>query len=160
MLVAAVLNFIRWLYALVIAALFLLETNPTVSAPEYINIIDAVLNTWIFFVVLVLLFVIGVWKHKGLWSTAQPFMSGPAAAPPMVYAIPQQQYGYGAPQQMAYQPQGWQGQPVQQPQQAYTGHTSVSPVDQQGTLPPQQQQVPTPGPEGQANGFYPREMKA
>lgn len=104
------------------------------------------------FVLLVLLFVIGVRKQKGLWTTHQPWMDNvnqmPAqvipgqgvwvqggAYPPqpqLAYKqYPPQQYAYAVPQQQP-QEQGWvQQQPMQQYSQELYAHHSP-----QGSSPP------------------------
>jgi hypothetical protein len=98
--------------------------------PEAINIVDPILDLWCFFVLLVLLFVIGVRKQKGIWSTSQPWIGGPVP-----YGAQQKENQYPTTQ-MPYQ-----GQPI--PYQQYT-----SPEVQQYTSPeiqqyPQQYQVGT-----------------
>lgn len=99
------------------------------------------------FVILVLLFVIGVRKQKGLWTTHQPWMDNMNQAPtpvvpgvggwvqggayppqPVYQQYPPQQYNYAVPQQQ----QGWvQQQPMQQYPQELQGYHSP-----QGSSPP------------------------
>jgi len=47
---------------------------PEIPAPyQTYDVADPILNDWPMFVALVLIFVIGLRKHTGLWSTAQPW---------------------------------------------------------------------------------------
>lgn len=128
MLVTAILYFIRCLYILIATALWVLGTERQSQA---INIIDPLLSIWPFFVLLVLLFVLGIRRRKGLWTTQQNWMNGAAPGQPPyppggLYAPP--------PPQMGYQGQ-YPGQPMQYPPQ----------------YPPQYQQQPPMG------GAYPQQ---
>ena len=119
------------------------------GTPVAFNAVDPILNSWVMFVILVLLFAIGVRKKKGLWSTHQPWMDNMSQMPP-VQAVPgpggwvqgggypqlqpayqqypPQQYVYAVPQQH----QGWvQQQPMQHYSQELHGHHSP-----QGSSPP------------------------
>jgi hypothetical protein len=107
------------------------------------------------FIVLVLLFVVGIRKKKGLWTTHQPWMDSmnnvhqvaPAQSdwvygggyPPQSQQVyqpyPPQQYVYPMPQE---RPQGWAQQPTQPYAQEVHGHYSPPP----GNSPPY---VPTEG---------------
>ena len=89
----------------------------------------AVFGIWTFFVVLVLLFVIGVRKRNGLWTTQQPWISGNmSAGPPPVQQPVYSEYGVPPPQVQQYhypqyaapppQAQGWYMQQPQQPFEA------------------------------------------
>lgn len=165
LLVASILNFIRRLWGLIYVAVWLLPGKP---GPLAIDIVDPILNVWIFFVVLVLLYVIGVRKAKGLWTIPQPWMRG--AAPPALTGQPlppMSQWGQ-YPQQVVYvQPapgymaqgqsgQGWQGQPQQGGYYYQQAPPQQQPLQQQptGTYSGQPTELPQ---SHVANGFHPQQ---
>ncbi|KAB5566290.1 hypothetical protein GE09DRAFT_732016 [Coniochaeta sp. 2T2.1] len=157
LLVATILLFVRYTWQLVYVATWILPENSS-GTPLAINAVDPILTAWIMFVILVLLFVIGIRKQKGLWTTEQRWMNmppphvtpgqgggwsqGAGVYPPQpVYQqYPPQQYAYAVPQQQPEQQQGWvQQQGLHHPSQEVHGH--VSP---QGSSPPY---VPSPAQE-------------
>jgi hypothetical protein len=131
-LTAAILNFIRLTTEMAITATYGLSEVQK-FAPLYVPyIVRPVLDCIPMFVLLILLFVLGIRKRKGLWSSQAPQQLTPGA--PVMYAVPG-----GQPQQ----PMIWQGQPPQGQQQAYY------PYPQQGY--PQQQP-----PSGYPHAGYPQ----
>ncbi|OIW24633.1 hypothetical protein CONLIGDRAFT_101313 [Coniochaeta ligniaria NRRL 30616] len=140
-LVATILLFVRFTWQLAFVATWVLVDAPE-GQPIAIGVVDPILTAWVMFVILVLLFVIGIRKKQGLWTTHQPWMAnmnqvpGPAvpgqggwvqggAYPPQpqpaYQQYPPQQYAYAMPQQQ----QGWvQQQPMQQYPQALHGQHS------------------------------------
>lgn len=147
-LVAAILQFIRYVWSIAYEATWVLPNN--VSMPLAINAVDPIMSVWTNFVILVLLFVIGIRKQKGLWTTQQPWMNQQVMAPPPQQGgwgqggmYPQQQAVYQYPPQQAYGiPHGW----TQQPHQGEYQHP-------QGGSPPY---VPSPnqGTQEMANGQH------
>lgn len=147
---------------------------PVVQVPT-----DTILYAILWFVILVLLFCIGIRRHNGLWSTEEPWIdgAGPVLAgsqPHMWYGQQQMMYQQGAypPQNtVMYQPQapqpaqyGWQPQPGQQPYQPYQPSSS-SPSEVPGLSPrlaPAGDPAPMlqSGPEIQPPGQVNHEMKA
>ena len=145
-----------------ISATYTLATIHRVS-PIYVDlVVRPLLDALPMFVLLILLFIIGNRKQRGLWSTAQPqwgvagitaaasYAPGGAAPqqPPIIwqgqpyYQYPQQQPMAGYPQQpppagYAYPGYPQSGNPPQQPAQAYT-------PQQQGAPPQQQPGQPQP----------------
>lgn len=142
-----------------------------VGQPLAIGVVDPILTAWVTFVLLVLLFVIGIRKNKGLWTTHQPWMHNVNQVPapvvpgqggwvqggtyppqpqpqPLYQQYPPQQYAYAMPQHQ-HQQQGWvQQQPVPQ-QYSQEVHGAHSP---HGTSPPY---VPTENPAQELpNGGY------
>ncbi|KAL1878031.1 hypothetical protein VTK73DRAFT_8255 [Phialemonium thermophilum] len=149
-LVTTILNLIRYTYMLAYDARYLLGSETRV-VPRGIVIVQAVLDQMILFVLLVLLFVIGIRKRNGLWSTEQPWTKGP-----IVYApVPQQtQAGwvqsapYGAPQQVQGQPLQYQQYPQQYQPYAPQAAVYAMPTQPQPGFPqqgfPQQAWAPQP----------------
>ncbi|KAK2603477.1 hypothetical protein QQS21_004337 [Conoideocrella luteorostrata] len=72
-LVATILDAIRFLLFVVFDATWVI---PKQFAPYSWNAVDAILNTWLRFVILVLLLVIGNRRMNGIWSTVQHWMEG------------------------------------------------------------------------------------
>jgi len=107
LLAATILNFIRTITDMAVAATYSLGP-PMGLTPIYVPyVVVPVLTTIPMFVLLVLLFTIGIRKQKGLWWNQKP---QPQMAPGTVpYVIP----NGTAP------PMVWQGQPVQGQQQPY-----------------------------------------
>jgi len=129
--------------------------------PEYYPIIDGIFNIWMLFIIVVMLFTMGIRKQKGLWSTQQAW-GLPPTAPQAVAPGGQQGYVYGhtaAPVYggTAYQPYAQPNfAPGQQPQQMQP----QMPVYSYGSPPPQQASPPYGAPEVH-NGHQPHhEMKA
>ncbi|KAJ9142447.1 hypothetical protein NKR23_g7242 [Pleurostoma richardsiae] len=151
-LVVTILNFIRYLWSVIYDAAWLL---PQKSTPDAVSVVDPILNIWVFFVLLVLLFVLGCRKEKGLWTTPQPWMGGATVPPalsgqPLAPGVAQQHGGwvqyapgqqivyvqpapvYAAPGQQPVVEQGWQGQqqggyyyPQQMPQMPMQGQEQM-----------------------------------
>lgn len=120
--------FIRCLYILIAIALWVLGTEPQ---PQAISIIDPLLSVWPLFVLLVLLFVLGIRRRKGLWTTQQNWMNG------------------AAPGQPPYPPGGLYAPPL--PQMGYQGQYPGQPMQYPPQYPPQYQQQPPMG------GAYPQQ---
>jgi len=180
-----ILNFVRLLWFLIYAALFLLNPLTVGTTPEFSPIIDGIFDIWIFLIIVVLLFTLAIRKQKGLWSTPQPWnvaipyalapqqpvsMHGQTAMP--VYGgtpyggTAYQQYGQPTLGQGQQPPPGWQPQPVQPQMPVYSQY---GPPPQQQTNPPYAVSHSTgspppatvPAPEPQANGQGPQhELKA
>ena len=133
----------------------MLPAQNTVT-PLYLAIVQPILDTWPVFILLVLLFTMGVRKKDGLWSTQQqqqPWngtgvqvvavpagFNGGVAPQPAWQVQPQQevqQHGQQYPQQYTqqYPPQYYQ----QYPQQ-HTGYAVVHPQ------PSHEMDSPSPGP--------------
>jgi len=118
--VATILWLIRWLWFLIFDAKWELPDD-LIDIPNAYNIVDPIFNVWFFFVVLVLLFVIGMRKQNGLWSSQQGWNMGAGPKPAIVqqpsymYGQPPQPTTYGAGAPVAYahpQQQQQQQQPV------------------------------------------------
>ncbi|KAK9446287.1 hypothetical protein VB005_00132 [Metarhizium brunneum] len=67
-LTVTVLDFVRWTFFLTLYARWLL---PSGASPPWWSLMDAIGNTWIRLVQLVMLLVIGMRKRKGIWTTHQ-----------------------------------------------------------------------------------------
>ncbi len=155
-LVATILDFVRCVWDVAYDATWVLPDQDAVT-PLWLAIVEPILDTWPVFVLLVLLFTMGVRKKDGLWSTQQQQqqqqswngtgvqgVAAPAGfnggfAPQPVWQVqPQvvQQHGQQYPQQYAqqYPPQYYQ----QYPQQ-HTGYSVVQP-------PSHEMDSPSPGP--------------
>ncbi|QPG98283.1 hypothetical protein C2857_007452 [Epichloe festucae Fl1] len=65
-----ILDFVRWTFFLVMYAQWIL---PAAENPVWWNLVDALGNTWIRFVQLVMLLIIGMRRNKGIWTTHQPW---------------------------------------------------------------------------------------
>ncbi|ERS97101.1 hypothetical protein HMPREF1624_06430 [Sporothrix schenckii ATCC 58251] len=161
-LVAVVFWFIRFLWRLVYNAVWLLPTT-TIRTPIWLNVVDPLLNVWTFVITIILLYIVGVRRAGGLWSTPQPwtqFAAGGAYGggyqPGVAPAAPYQYNGYngynagpvppGAP---VYQLQGHDAQ-RQQFHEMPNPAAAVYPQEMyapqlQGSVPPQQYQ-PYPPP--------------
>ena len=124
----------------------------TTGAPMALDIVEPIMDTWPVFILLVLLFTMGLRKRDGLWSTQQQQswtgvqvaaaptgFNGGIALQPVWQVQPQvvQQPGQEYPQQYAqqYPPQYYQ----QYPQQ-HTGYSVVQPQ------PSHEMDSPSPGP--------------
>lgn len=70
-LVATVLDAIRLVLRVVLTAAWIM---PNKDIPYAWNIIDAISNTWLRFVILVLLLIIGNRRQRGVWASVQPWM--------------------------------------------------------------------------------------
>jgi hypothetical protein len=118
-----------------------------VYVPLYSEILSAILDTWVTFVILVLIFAIGCRKRDGLWTTqqppnavfvaaAQPQQGFQQAWPAPQYTAPQgggvQYYPEGAPPQQQMQ-SGWQQQ--QQQAQYYEKSGQNQPAYQSVDIP-------------------------
>ncbi|QUC20537.1 uncharacterized protein UV8b_04778 [Ustilaginoidea virens] len=68
----AVLDFIRWTLFVILYAQFIL---PASDSPWWWTLVDALGNTWLRFVQLVLLLIIGMRRKKGIWTTHQRWMA-------------------------------------------------------------------------------------
>jgi hypothetical protein len=77
--VSAVLFLLRNTWELAYYATWIL---PKKRVPQYVLVVDPILDAWVTFVILVLIFVIGCRKRKGLWSTDQAWMSQNGNAQP------------------------------------------------------------------------------
>jgi hypothetical protein len=64
-LVATVLNLVRNTWELAFDITWVISGK---SQPEYVRVVDPILDVWTTFVVLVLIFAIGCQNEKGLWS--------------------------------------------------------------------------------------------
>ena len=86
-----VLDFIRWLSYLILYAAWVL---PVKEVPQCWAVVGALLDTWVRFVILVLLLVIGARKVKGIWLTQRTWNVGLNMGPPpqMMMPPPPQQY--------------------------------------------------------------------
>ncbi|KAK4452644.1 hypothetical protein QBC34DRAFT_293220 [Podospora aff. communis PSN243] len=122
-LVATILNFIRLTTEMALTATYGLSEVQRI-APLYVPyIVRPVLDCIPMFVLLILLFVLGMRKQKGLWSNQAPQQPAPGA--PVMYAVPggqpQPMIWQGQPQgqQQAYYPPPQQGYPQQQPPSGY-----------------------------------------
>ncbi|KAG9249498.1 uncharacterized protein F5Z01DRAFT_754429 [Emericellopsis atlantica] len=113
LLFAALLNFSRWMWLLVVSALWILPDRPVIPSTNgtsyggnaFLDIID-------FAIIVIILFSISVLKKKGLWTTLQPWMGG---VPPVMVVRQYPAYGQlQVPGQVGYYPNGYLG-----PQQAY-----------------------------------------
>ncbi|KAG6040231.1 hypothetical protein E4U41_001208 [Claviceps citrina] len=71
-LTVTVLDFIRWTFFVVLYAQWIL---PSLDNPWWWNLVDALGNTWIRFLQLVLLLMIGIRRRKGIWTTHRPWMA-------------------------------------------------------------------------------------
>ncbi|KAG5990271.1 hypothetical protein E4U52_004744 [Claviceps spartinae] len=76
-LIITILDFIRWIFFVILYSHWIL---PALDNPWWWNLIDALGNTWIRFVQLCLLLIIGMRKRKGIWTTHQPWIPCDAAA--------------------------------------------------------------------------------
>ncbi|KAH8695154.1 hypothetical protein BGW36DRAFT_382207 [Talaromyces proteolyticus] len=120
-LVATILSLLRYSWAIAIDTAWEL---PNVTMPlVYADIVDPIINIWTFFVILVLLFVIGRRKQDGVWSTPQQWMSPdimsqPGGQPPQQWMNPDivPQYVEQPPQPVIWQSQ----QPIAHPSEIYT----------------------------------------
>ncbi|OAA44178.1 hypothetical protein NOR_03906 [Metarhizium rileyi] len=61
-----ILDFVRWTFFLTLYARWLLPAGAT---PPWWSMMDAIGNTWLRFVQLVLLLVIGIWRKQGIWTS-------------------------------------------------------------------------------------------
>lgn len=169
LLTASLLNFIRMTAEMAITCTYYLRPDWRFRIiPLYVPyIVRPVLDCTPMFVLLILLFVIGIRKQRGLWSTQQPQPQqwAPGMQPYVVPVQPGQQQpmiwqgqpplqGYYYPQQQMGQVGGGYphaGYPVQQqppqtgqvyPHQGYVQQPEVAPQTQQ---PPQVQEQKAPG---------------
>ncbi|KAL1984537.1 hypothetical protein VTN96DRAFT_9037 [Rasamsonia emersonii] len=99
-LVTGILFLLRNTWDLAYDATWLLPKRIT---PEYTIVVDGVLDAWVTFVLLVLVFVIGCRKQRGLWSTQQPWMTYDVNAP-VVRQQTAQTYMPPPPVQQGYGP--------------------------------------------------------
>jgi hypothetical protein len=78
-LVATVLDVVRWIVLIVLLAGWVM---PNIPPPVEWTAIDPLLNSWVRFVIVVLLLGVGRRRYGGIWSTTQPWMQGnePVAA--------------------------------------------------------------------------------
>ncbi|KAG6154216.1 hypothetical protein E4U37_002297 [Claviceps purpurea] len=76
-LIITILDFIRWIFFVILYSHWIL---PALDNPWWWNLIDALGNTWIRFVQLCLLLIIGMRRRKGIWTTHQPWMPCDASA--------------------------------------------------------------------------------
>ncbi|KAK0616483.1 hypothetical protein B0T14DRAFT_247612 [Immersiella caudata] len=146
-LAAAILNLVRMTTEMALTATYGLPESRVIAPVHVPFVVRPILDCIPMFVLLVLLFVIGIRKKKGLWSgqVAQQ-QQQPAPGGPVIYVAPSGQPGQP--------PMVWQGQPVQgqqqpyypYPQQGYAGY----PQQQQ-----QQQQQPQQPPSGYPHSGYP-----
>ena len=148
LLVAAIFNFIRYLYYVIYDGLFILPEYTLYDTGLYIWIVDAIFNNWFFLVVMALLYAMASKRAGGLWSTAQPW-TAPMPAGYTPYGQQQQQY--------PPQPQtGYQYTAPMPPHQ--NGFTNGSPPPQmqmqQPYIPPQGPYQPPQGPYQPPQGSY------
>lgn len=69
------LSLLRYTYAVAEDARWII---PETGEPIVVyGVVDELLFVWVFFVILVLILVIGARKQRGLWSKAQPWMTAP-----------------------------------------------------------------------------------
>ncbi|KAG6009011.1 hypothetical protein E4U21_003342 [Claviceps maximensis] len=67
-LIITILDFVRWTLFVVLYARWIL---PSADNPWWWNLVDALGNTWLRFMQLVLLLIIGMRRRKGIWTTQQ-----------------------------------------------------------------------------------------
>lgn len=125
-LVASIFWFLRFLWHLIYNAIWLLPEN-SIGAPLWFNVADPLLNVWLFFVTLLLLYILAARRAGGLWSTAQPWTHFGGGYPNQEYGVaqPYQYAGYNnnVNSQYAPVPQGPAYQmPNPQQQQQYPQH--------------------------------------
>ncbi|KIH93580.1 hypothetical protein SPBR_04242 [Sporothrix brasiliensis 5110] len=152
-LVAVVFWFIRFLWRLVYNAVWLLPPT-TMYTPLWLNVVDPLLNVWTFVITIILLYIVGVRRAGGLWSTPQPWtqfaadgMYGGGYQPGVAPAA-------GAP----YQYNGYNGYNVKNNNANYGPVPPGAPVYQlPGHEAPRQQFHEMPNP---AAAVYPQEMYA
>jgi hypothetical protein len=121
-LVTTILNVIRCTWNVAYDATWINPDKPR-ALPLALAIVQPILSTWPFFVLLVLLFAMGVRKKDGLWSTGQPWAgngvhvayapAGPGGAAPGAQQL--QPQAYAQPQQM--QQPVWRAVPASEVQQ-------------------------------------------
>ncbi|KAG6014185.1 hypothetical protein E4U54_005709 [Claviceps lovelessii] len=70
--VITILDFMRWTFFVILYVRWIL---PSSDSPWWWNLIDAIGNTWLRFIQLVLLLMIGMRRTKGIWTTHQPWMA-------------------------------------------------------------------------------------
>jgi hypothetical protein len=134
-LVATILAIVpRALWNVILNAMLIYGEIYSLSDPLFQVPMHIVFDIVVWFIILMLLFVVGIRRHNGLWTIEQPWMNGLAPAPGLAHGsggqpqlwygqqqmMYQQGAGYGAPDQaMYYQPPshqagqyGWQSQAV------------------------------------------------
>jgi hypothetical protein len=70
-LAASLLNLTRYTWEFYYAICYLINYNPLTFAPQYIEVVDPVLYTWVTVSIFGLLMAIGFKKRNGLWSQQQ-----------------------------------------------------------------------------------------
>ncbi|CAK7206568.1 hypothetical protein SEUCBS139899_009364 [Sporothrix eucalyptigena] len=96
LLVATLCWFVRFTWHLAYNAAWLLPSSSS-GAPIWFDVVDPLLNAWIFFVVLVLLYVLLARRARGLWSTVQPWMQNQQAPGGAYYQPVYNPGGYAPP---------------------------------------------------------------
>ncbi|KAL1889005.1 hypothetical protein Sste5346_009185 [Sporothrix stenoceras] len=129
-LVATIFWFLRFLWHLIYNAIWLLPED-SIGAPIWFEIADPLLNVWLFFITLLLLYIMAARRAGGLWSTAQPWTHFGNGYPNQEYGVaqPYQYAGYGVgPQSYAPVPQGPVYHQMQHPAQVHEMAHPVQPV--------------------------------
>ncbi|KAK4238354.1 hypothetical protein C8A03DRAFT_15175 [Achaetomium macrosporum] len=152
LLVATILDFIRLIISMAINAAVYLG-NParyvvygTDVDPAVIFVVEPFFNFVFMFVILVLLFCLGIRKSRGLWSSPQ---SGWNLPMPVAFLPPGQGVPMAAPQQMPMPMPMPMQQPTMQGAQGTQGLPAYLQYHQQ-----QQQQQPQPQPQQVPQGYY------
>ncbi|KAG5957069.1 hypothetical protein E4U58_006293 [Claviceps cyperi] len=76
-LIITILDFVRWIFFVILYSHWIL---PALDNPWWWDLIDALGNTWIRFVQLCLLLIIGMRRRKGIWTIHQSWMPCDASA--------------------------------------------------------------------------------
>lgn len=118
-LVVSILYLLRNTWELAYDAKWMLPKNSNVFVPDYVYILDPILDMWVTFILLVIIFAMGCKKRDGFWTVQQPYEAsygGPVpqqAWPAPMYPVAAQGY---APYPLQTVPAQWQQKPgYQQP---------------------------------------------
>src|ERR1700729_1528043 len=75
-LAASLLNLTRATWEFYYAICYFINYNPLTFVPQYIEVVDPILYTWVTVSIFGLLMAIGLKKRNGLWSQQQPQQQG------------------------------------------------------------------------------------